>query len=188
MKHLIIILAMLTMTASGQSKAIKISDAALERTNHYVTYNGAWVKLDYPNGDVADHYGVCTDVVIRTYRNALGVDFQKLIHEDMVSNFSAYPKRRNKTKTDRNIDHRRTENQECFLKRHGAALSVTDNPDDYLPGDLVYYGDIAAGHVGVVVDRKYDGVPMIVHNIGGGPQLDDFLFSSKITGHYRYLP
>jgi hypothetical protein len=188
MKHLIIILAMLTTTAFGQSKAIKISNAALERTEHNVTYNGAWVKLDYPNGDVADYYGVCTDVVIRTYRNALGVDFQKLIHEDMVANFSAYPKRRNKTKTDRNIDHRRTENQECFLKRHGAAVAVTDNPDDYLPGDLVYYGDIAAGHVGIVVDVKYDGVPMIVHNIGGGPRLDDFLFSSRITGHYRYLP
>jgi len=28
--------------------------------------------------------------------------------------------------------------------------------------------------------------PLIVHNIGAGPQLEDMLFDYKITGHYRY--
>jgi hypothetical protein len=27
---------------------------------------------------------------------------------------------------------------------------------------------------------------MIVHNRGWGPQLEDALFASKITGHYRF--
>jgi uncharacterized protein YijF (DUF1287 family) len=30
--------------------------------------------------------------------------------------------------------------------------------------------------------------PLLVHNIGSGPQLEDVLFSWEITGHYRYLP
>ncbi|HRD77216.1 MAG TPA: DUF1287 domain-containing protein, partial [Hyphomicrobiaceae bacterium] len=30
------------------------------------------------------------------------------------------------------------------------------------------------------------GRPMIVHNRGWGPQLEDALFADQITGHYRY--
>ena len=39
-----------------------------------------------------------------------------------------------------------------------------------------------------MVDRKAaSGHYMIVHNIGQGPQMEDVLFSWKITGHYRYF-
>jgi len=38
------------------------------------------------NGDVPADIGVCTDVVIRTYR-AIGSDLQQLVHEDMLANF-----------------------------------------------------------------------------------------------------
>jgi uncharacterized protein YijF (DUF1287 family) len=31
------------------------------------------------------------------------------------------------------------------------------------------------------------GRPLIVHNIGQGPKMEDVLFSWKITGHYRYF-
>jgi uncharacterized protein YijF (DUF1287 family) len=43
-------------------------------------------------------------------------------------------------------------------------------------------------HIGIVVDKKSeDGErPLIVHNIGAGPQLEDMLFEFKVTGHYRY--
>jgi hypothetical protein len=30
------------------------------------------------------------------------------------------------------------------------------------------------------------GRPMIVHNRGWGPQIEDALFYNQITGHYRY--
>ena len=173
-----------TLSVSAQ----KLSDAALERTKHQVTYNGAYYSIDYPNGDVPEEYGVCTDVVIRAYRKALDVDWQQLIHEDMKKHFSLYPQLWNAKGPDKNIDHRRTQNQECYLKRPGYQLSITNEAEDYRPGDLVYYGDIASGHVGIVVDRYVDGRPMIVHNIGLGPQCEDFLFSSRITGHYRFLP
>ncbi|PVV16077.1 MAG: DUF1287 domain-containing protein, partial [gamma proteobacterium symbiont of Ctena orbiculata] len=32
------------------------------------------------------------------------------------------------------------------------------------------------------------GTPLIVHNIGAGPKLEDMLFRYPITGHYRYMP
>ena len=192
MKNILLIaIAILGMAlAPITENAKKLSNAAIERTTHYVTYNGAYTSLKYPGGDVPEHYGVCTDVIIRSYRNGLNIDLQKEIHEDMKSNFSEYPSKRlwNLNSPDKNIDHRRTQNQECFLKRQGAKLPITNNPKDYLPGDLVYWGDIASGHVGIVVDKYADGIPMVVHNIGSGPKCEDFLFASRITGHYRWIP
>ena len=176
-----------TQTDAG----IKLSNAAIERTTHHVIYNGSWVKLDYPGGDVPDSIGVCTDLLIRSYRNSLKIDLQKKIHEDMKGNFNAYPSKRiwGNTSPDRNIDHRRTQNLECFFKRKGANLPITDNPKDYKPGDLVFWADIASGHVGIVVDKYTNqGVPKVVHNIGSGPKCEDFLFSHRIIGHYRWFP
>lgn len=45
-------------------------------------------------------------------------------------------------------------------------------------------------HIGIVTDQTSSsaGNPLIVHNIGAGPSVDDVLFSYKITGHYRYVP
>ena len=58
-----------------------------------------------------------------------------------------------------------------------------------MSGDLVFWADIASGHVGIVVDQyTNEGVPKIVHNIGSGPKCEDFLFSHRIIGHYRWLP
>jgi uncharacterized protein YijF (DUF1287 family) len=31
------------------------------------------------------------------------------------------------------------------------------------------------------------GVPLVVHNIGRGPQIEDILFDFPIAGHYRYF-
>lgn len=58
-----------------------IVSALLERTTHNVSYDGAYLSIPYPNGDVPDNIGVCTDVLIRSYRK-LGTDLQKLVHED----------------------------------------------------------------------------------------------------------
>ena len=168
---------------------IKLSNAAIERTTHSVKYNGKWMKIDYPGGDVPDNIGVCTDLVIRSYRNALQIDLQKEIHEDMRDNFEKYPSKKiwGNTTTDRNIDHRRTQNLECFLTRVGAKLPITNNPKDYKPGDLVFWADIATGHVGIVVNQYTEqNIPKVVHNIGDGPKCEDFLFKNRIIGHYRF--
>lgn len=196
MKNLILIvigifnMSMINITSNN---SLMLSNAALERTEHKVQYNGQYERMEYPNGDIVDWHGVCTDVVIRSYRNAYNIDLQKLIHEDMVANFEKYPNNWGLTKPDSNIDHRRTQNQECFFKRKGASVPITSNPSDYKPGDLVYWGDIGNGHVGIVVDVYIEDCsevcrPMVVHNIGSGPKCEDFLFKSRITGHYRFIP
>ena len=167
-------------------------NAAIERTRQNVSYNGSYFRIAYPNGDVPANFGVCTDVVIRAYR-AIGTDLQVLVHEDMSANFGSYPSKRiwGMSSTDTNIDHRRVPNLQAFFSRHGKSLPVTDNRKDYAPGDIVTWmlpGNLP--HIGIVTDRlsRPGGDPLIVHNIGSGPSLDDMLFSYKITGHYRYVP
>ena len=169
-----------------------ISDAALARTQISVVYDGSYQRIGYPGGDVASNKGVCTDVVIRVYR-ALGFDLQQAVHEDMRLNFDAYPSRRlwGMTAPDTNIDHRRVPNLQHFFARQGESLTVTENAADYLPGDLVTWmlpGNLP--HIGIVVARTSEatGQPLIVHNIGRGPKLEDALFTFPITGHYRFIP
>lgn len=164
--------------------------AAQERLKQRVTYNGAYIKLDYPGGDVPDNIGVCTDVIIRSYRAAYGFDFQKAVHEDMKANFSAYPKNWGLTRTDKNIDHRRVPNLETYMRRQGASLGVSRAVKDFQPGDIVSWR--IAGrlpHIGIVSDRKArDGTPLIIHNVGAGPKEEDVLFAYKMTGHFRFIP
>jgi uncharacterized protein YijF (DUF1287 family) len=169
----------------------KLSTAAIERTQHSVRYEPAYVRIPYPNGDVPANTGVCTDEVIRSYR-ALGIDLQKEVHEDMQQNFSSYPNQRRwqLAHTDTNIDHRRVPNLGVFFTRKGESLPITSRAQDYFPGELVTW-DLGGGvpHIGIVVDRKSpeSGRYLIVHNIGAGPRMEDVLFNWKITGHYRYF-
>ena len=126
--------------------------AALERTQHRVRYDGSYHAIDYPGGDVPAHIGVCTDVIIRSYR-ALGTDLQKLVHEDISSHFADYPSQRiwGLKHPDRNIDHRRVPILQTFFSRKGETLPVTDNHEDYQPGDLVTWQGRSAGLAGQVV-------------------------------------
>jgi uncharacterized protein YijF (DUF1287 family) len=42
-------------------------------------------------------------------------------------------------------------------------------------------------HIGIATGQKSGtGRPLIVHNIGRGPEIEDMLFIYPITGHYRY--
>ena len=169
----------------------KFVAAAIERTHHTVRYDPAYVRIPYPGGDVPPDTGVCTHEIIRSYR-AVGIDLQKEVHEDMVQNFSAYPRswRWLLARPDSNIDHRRVPNLMVYFKRKGLSLPNSSRIEDYSPGDLVTW-DLGGGvpHIGIVVDRKspQTGRYMIVHNIGQGPKMEDVIFNWKITGHYRYF-
>ena len=165
-----------------------LSQSAINRTSHFVIYDGNYQKIAYPNGDVAKHKGVCTDVVIRAYR-ALGIDLQQLVHEDMQANFDAYPNNWGLTKPDSNIDHRRVPNLRTFFRRHGVSLDISSVASDYKNGDIVTWRlDNNRPHIGIVVvpEGGDPAAPQVVHNIGWGPTLDDSLFDYKITGHYRF--
>ncbi len=166
----------------------KLSEAALSLTTNQVRYDPAYFSIPYPNGDVPADKGVCTDVVIRAYRR-LGIDLQKEVHQDIKPNFTKYPKLWGLKKPDTNIDHRRVPNLMVFFSRYGKTKAITNNTNDYLPGDIVCWnlgGSIT--HIGLVVNKKsVDGTRyLIVHNIGSGQVIADCLFEYKIIGHYQY--
>ena len=177
--------------ADNTPQAIKL---LLENANQQigvtVAYDPSYTVLKYPNGDVPLEKGVCTDVVVRAFRNA-GVDLQKEVHEDMTANFSLYPKKWGLKQADSNIDHRRVPNLQTFFMRRGKSLPVTQNADDYKPGDVVSWDLDGKGlsHIGIVSNlwAKETKRFMIIHNIGGGAASEDVLFAWKMTGHYRYF-
>ena len=154
----------------------RLVEAAHARTKQFVIYNPKYYAIPYPGGDVPAHFGVCTDVIIRAYRQ-VGIDLQQKVHQTLGG--------------DRNIAHRRVRVLQKFFKKKGAALPVSKNPEDYKPGDLVTYhipeAVFSKDHIAIVSSKRgTSGNRMIVHNIGLGPKLDDDLMSYKITGHYRY--
>ena len=166
----------------------RLSDAAIDLTKQKVVYDPSYFSIDYPNGDVPEGKGVCTDVIIRAYRK-LDIDLQKEVHEDMKSNFDKYPKNWGLSKTDKNIDHRRVPNLMAFFTRKGGEKVISDKASDYKTGDVVAW-DLGGGvtHIGIVIDKKSeDGERnLIVHNIGNGQEISDCLFSYTIIGHYTY--
>lgn len=167
-----------------------LSEAAISIIDPSIDYDPAYFSIKYPNGDVPKNKGVCTDVIIRSYRK-LGIDLQKEVHEDMIENFSKYPnlQKWGMTRTDTNIDHRRVPNLEIFFERKGEKLPVTNNPKNYKTGEIVTWMiNDKLPHIGIVTNQKSrDGKRnLIVHNVGGGQVLDDCLFDYKIVGHYRY--
>ena len=168
----------------------ELAEAAIELTKDQVTYDPSYFSIPYPMGDVPADKGVCTDVVIRAYRK-IGIDLQQLVHEDMKANFQLYPKNWGLTRTDRNIDHRRVPNLMTFFDRFGETMPITKNASDYRSGDIVCW-DLGRGinHIGIVVTHNggHRLRPMIVHNIGSGQVIQDFLFDYPIIGHFRFEP
>jgi len=167
---------------------LRLSAAAEERALQRVIYDAAYVRIPYPNGDVAADRGVCSDEVVRAYR-LMGVDLQRQVHEDMRRAFHAYPRRWGLSRPDPNIDHRRVPNLATFFTRHGTSLPVSARGRDYTAGDVVTFAlPDGRPHIGIVTERmSADGErPLVMHNIGFGPQIEDMLFSLTVTGRYRY--
>ena len=177
-----------TLLAQRTSKATALIAAARKQIGVTITYDPAYSRLTFPNGDVPRSKGVCTDVIIRAYRDALGLDLQALVNADMKRAFSAYPKRWGLKTTDRNIDHRRVPNLETFLTRQGARQAMSSDASTWQPGDIMTClvgGNLP--HIGIISDRKtLTGRPFVIHNIGRGTQEEDILFAFKLMGHFRW--
>jgi uncharacterized protein YijF (DUF1287 family) len=172
--------------------------AAAARAQLGVTrgYDPAYRRIAYPGGDVPRATGVCCDVPIRAARDALGLDLQKLVHEDMAKAFTAYPSKRawGLKGPDANIDHRRVLNLEAFWTRQGARLWEAKGyvlgstfPHALLPGDMLTWR-LAQGepHVGMVVSGG--DAPRIVHNIGAGVEENGLvrMVFARSVGLYRW--
>mgnify|MGYP001793542988 CR=1 FL=1 len=163
--------------------------AARAQVGRTVIYDPKYVELSFPGGDIPLERGVCTDVVVRAFRDAGDQDLQLLLHYDMVSSFSAYPTRWGEPEPDPNIDHRRTENLEVYLTRIGARRPVPEDPRDFRPGDLVTWRISGAEpHIGIVSDRidEASGRPLVIHNVASGTVEEDFLWVKGVVG--RFVP
>lgn len=168
----------------------KVVAAARKQIGVTVEYDPAYVGLAYPGGDVPRKKGVCTDVVIRALRDGLAKDLQKLVHEDMKVNFSKYPKIWDLKRPDKNIDHRRVPNLMAFFGRKHTELPmpVAGDKPEFLPGDIVTCTvPPHLPHIMIVSDKKNSaGLPLVIHNIGGGTREEDRLGDFPLTGHFRW--
>lgn len=184
------LLAFVILAASPASADPRLSFVAAARAQvgKTVLYDPAYRRIAFPNGDVPEDRGVCTDVVIRALRSAYGYDLQRELNTDIRRKPAAYPKRWGLMSADSNIDHRRVPNLQVFFRRRGWEKPVTQGARDYRAGDLVTQmlpGNLP--HIAIVSDRlSAEGRPLMLHNIGAGAREEDTLFAFPITGHYRF--
>jgi uncharacterized protein len=169
----------------------KLIAAARAQVGVTLRYDPAYTRLAFPGGDVPREKGVCTDVVVRAYRDALGIDLQALVNADMKAAFSNYPTRWGLNRPDASIDHRRVLNLRVFFQRKGFAVGPARlTPDVFEPGDLATQtlpGNLP--HIGVVSDKSAaSGRLLLIHNIGAGTEESDVLATYTLTGRYRLTP
>lgn len=173
--------------ASPQLK--QMLEGAIAQAGVTTGYDPTYAALDYPNGDVPENTGVCSDVVVRAFRKA-GVDLQKEVHEDMKAARSEYPTKWGANAPDKNIDHRRVLNLMKYFERRGKSLPISNAAADYQPGDVVAW-ELSNGieHIGIVTNMVSDSDDrfLIVHNIGAGARIEDVVFAWTIKGHYRFF-
>lgn len=184
----LLLLAMLglPLVAAAAVEPQRLVDAARAQVGVTLGYDPAYRQLDYPGGDVPLQTGVCTDVVVRALRGQ-GLDLQKAVHEDMRRHFAAYPQQWGMKGTDRNIDHRRVPNLMTWFSRQGLALAPSRDASAYRAGDIVAWRlDNGLLHIGVLSDRRLEGRPLVLHNIGAGVREEDLLFRYQVIGHYRF--
>jgi hypothetical protein len=183
----------------------RLAAAARAQVGVTTGYDPGWTSIPYPGGDVPRNTGVCADVVIRAARDGLGMDLQKLVHEDMMKHFDAYPARKawHQTKPDSNIDHRRVLNLQTYFERAGAAIWVAAGPvpgnafpKPLAPGDILSWILFSGQtHIGIVVSvpalapsGAASSGPLVVHNIGRGAEetLLAAFGPNRAIGHYRW--
>jgi uncharacterized protein YijF (DUF1287 family) len=172
-----------------------LADAKKQITEHIIN-KGDYYEGGYP----PPGEGLATDVIARALRSA-GYDLRELMYEDMKAYPRDYPWKLYEVKTiDKNIDFRRTPNQEVFFKKYGLDLTNELKPGDpenlaqWLPGDIVFFSteeDDWSEHVAIISDTlSPEGVPLVIHSAPdpGYVVEADIMTKYKIVGHYRYPP
>ena len=167
-------------------RAARLIAAARSQVGVTVQYDPAYSRIIYPNGDVPRVKGVCTDVIVRAYRDAFGIDLQALVHADMRAAFSVYPKGWGLSRPDSNIDHRRVPNLRTWLSRRRASLPVPRTASGWRAGDIFTSMVGNRPHIGLVSDRHGPTSLLVIHNVGRGTREEDVLRMWPITGRYRW--
>ncbi|NVB84985.1 MAG: DUF1287 domain-containing protein [Kofleriaceae bacterium] len=169
----------------GAKKTVINADAYTEKAQGYIV-------MKYPGGDVDRSMGVCTDVIIRSVRNA-GLDLQKELHEDILARRSAFPMIRKGKGADANIDHRRVGTLLPYFKKHWEQHSARlDDPDDPLrPGDIILMDTFPSrsgpDHIGIISDTVGDsGLPLVINNWTNGTVTAEMDLLTFVPVLYRF--
>lgn len=167
----------------GAKKTVINADA-------YTSEAQGYIKLKYPGGDVDRKMGVCTDVVIRSVRNA-GLDLQKALHEDIKKRRRAFPMI--KKAPDANIDQRRVGTLLPYFKAHWEKHTAKlDDPKDPLrPGDIILMDTFPSksgpDHIGIISDQMGEsGLPLVINNWTNGTVTSEMDLLSFVPVLYRF--
>jgi uncharacterized protein YijF (DUF1287 family) len=167
----------------GAKKTVLNADAYTEKAQGYIT-------MKYPGGDVDRSMGVCTDVVIRSVRNA-GLDLQKELHEDIKKRRSAFPMIRRAP--DPNIDQRRVGTLVPYFKKHWESHSakLDDSDDPLRPGDIILMDTFPSrsgpDHIGIISDTiGPSGLPLVINNWTNGTVTSEMDLLTFVPVLYRF--
>ena len=153
----------------------------LNNARDYIATKPKYKSKYYGNGYPDDNYGVCTDVVAYSLKNA-GYDLMELVNEDINNNKDKY----NIKTIDKNIDFRRVVNLKVYFDNHAISLTTDISKiDEWQGGDIVIFKK----HIGIVSDkRNKNGIPFIIHHANPFQRSyeEDILENrTDIIGHYR---
>ena len=153
----------------------------LENTIKYIKTSPKYKSKYYSTGYPNDNYGVCTDVVAFSLKDA-GYDLMELVNEDIINNKEKY----NVEIVDKNIDFRRVKNLKIWFKRNTISLTTNlDKIEEWQGGDIVIFKN----HIGIISDkRNKKGVPYLIHHANPYQlQYEEDILGKRydIVGHYR---
>ena len=153
----------------------------INNTREYIKTKPKYKSKYYASGYPDDEYGVCTDVVAFSLKNA-GYDLMELVYNHINENREIYEI----DIVDKKIDFRRVVNLDVYFKNTAIVLTTDVNKiEEWQGGDIVVFKK----HIGIVSDkRNKNGIPFVIHH-ANPYQIryeEDILENrSDIIGHYR---
>jgi uncharacterized protein YijF (DUF1287 family) len=151
---------------------------------NHAAYTEGYFRLPFPGGDVPRTVGVCSDTIVRAYRNA-GIDLQSRVADDIRAARAAY---RSVERPNPSIDHRRVKTLLIWFERN--VPEVHGGPPR--PGDVVFLDTFpdrpGPDHVGIISDRLApSGRPFVINNwtVGYADGEMDLLPSVPVTHLFR---
>lgn len=167
----------------GAKKTVLNADA-------YTVEAQGYIKLAFPGGDVDRSIGVCTDVVIRSVRNA-GLDLQKALNDDIKKRRAAFPMI--KRGPDPSIDQRRVGTLLPYFKKHWEQhTQLLDDANDPLrPGDIILMDTFPSrsgpDHIGIISDTMGpSGLPLVINNWTNGTVTSEMDLLTFVPVLYRF--
>ena len=153
----------------------------INNTRKYIKTKPKYQSKYYATGYPDDEYGVCTDVVAFSLKDA-GYDLMYLVYNHIKENRELY----DIDTIDKNIDFRRVVNLDVYFKNTAIVLTNDINKiEEWQGGDIVVFKK----HIGIVSDkRNKNGVPFIIHHANPYQvhyEEDILEQRDDIIGHYR---